>query len=91
MEVDGRNMDENIISSTSDITAVTTTPMMTQVIHELINNDEETRDERIGSEEVRDEVTHSITLFSMSNSFESMNNAAPEGTKFYNIIKGEMC
>lgn len=39
--VDGRNMDENILSSTS-VTEVRTT--MTEVIHEF-NSDAETRDE----------------------------------------------
>lgn len=76
MEADGRNMDEYIISSTSGATTMTTT-MMTEVIHELVNNDEETRDEGRVSEEVG--VTQPIELPTMTISLESMNNAAPEG------------
>lgn len=70
MEVDGRNMDENIISSE--------TTTVTEVIHELVNNDEETRDE-MGESAEEDEVTPSITLLTTTVSLESTNNAAPEG------------
>jgi hypothetical protein len=47
--------------------------MMTEVIQELVNNDEETRDER-GSE-----VTQPQTLLTTTISLESTNNAATEG------------
>lgn len=78
MEVDGRNMDENITSSTSETTTMTTT-MVTEVIQELVNNDEETRDERGSEEEVWDEVTQPKPLLRTTISLESTNNAAPEG------------
>lgn len=75
MEVDGRNMDENITSSASRETTMTTT-MMTEVIHELVNNDEETRDEgRVGEED----VIQPIELLTTTISLESINNAASEG------------
>lgn len=77
MEVDGRNMDENIISSTTSGTATITT-MMTEVIHELANNDEETRDEQGGS----DEDWNEDTLMTTTISLESTNNGASEGRTF---------
>ena len=72
MEVDGSNMDENILSSE--------TTTMTEVIHELLSNEEETRDVRVEDDEKKGvETTPPIPLLTTAIPPESANNTTPEG------------